>query len=724
MCGAPCLLVLVLAETMGLAAASEPTSPTFPAAPARASDSPSEPKHWAFVPPVRPAIPRVIDRSWPRNPIDFFILSKLEQHGLRPSREADKVTLLRRLTFDLTGLPPTPKEIDSFQNDSSESAYDKQVERLLASSRYGVRWAQHWLDLVRYADSDGYESDRIRPHSWRYRDWVVYALNRDMPYNAFVREQLAGDEIVPDDPLASIATGFLRCYPDARDPNPEMRRYNALTDITETTSLVFLGLTVGCARCHDHKYDPIAQSDFYKFQAFFSGAHFTDDKPIATPAQRLDHGRRTAAWSDQVARILSGVIRIEAAGRLALAPGPPPDAGSEFATAFQKAESERSPRDIVLIFETQRRDRRVSHKALSARLDPRSIAERSELLYRLEELVNSAPAPLPLASVVDETETTAPATYVLRRGELNARRELVQPGFPEALCRDATSSAPVIPPSSHTTGRRRALADWLVRPDNPLTARVIVNRLWQQHFGVGIVASASDFGLAGESPSHPELLDWLAVELTAKGWSLKELHRLMVKSASYRQASAGNRAALELDPDNTLAWRHNRRRLDAEEIRDALLFVSGQLNLARGGPPFDPAGKRDSPFPSSKPADDTRRSLYLIIRRSRHDPFLETFDRPDAHASCSRRPTTSVTTQALTMINGRLTHRSARALAARVTRDSGNGHADQLEHAYRLALGRSPDPAETRLGLRFLEKSPLEDLMLCLFNLNEFLCVD
>jgi Protein of unknown function (DUF1553)/Protein of unknown function (DUF1549) len=707
-----------------LVRAKEPNTLALPSEPESGEAAPPDHKHWAFVPPVRPEIPQVVDKTWPRNPIDYFVLSKLEQNGLRPSREADKATLLRRLSFDLTGLPPTPEEIDSFVKDPSDSAYNKQVDRLLGSSRYGVRWAQHWLDLVRYADSDGFESDRIRPHSWRYRDWVVYALNGDMRYDNFVRQQLAGDEIEPEDPLAFIATGFLRCYSDSHDPDPDMRRYNTLTDITETTGLAFLGLTVGCARCHDHKYDPIAQSEFYKLQAFFAAAHFTDEKPIASPAQKADHAGRVAAWNGQVDKILAEVIGIEAAARRELAPGPPPGSGGEVVGAFQKTNSERTPYDIRLIFAAHQRDRRVTTQALLARLDPRSIAVRAGLLSRLAEVVSSAPSPLPLASGVDELGVTAPPTYRLRRGELNARAEEVRPAFPAVLCKDVAGSTPVILPTGLTTGRRRALADWLVQPSHPLTARVIVNRLWQQHFGRGIVASASDLGMAGEAPSHPDLLDWLATEFVARGWSLKEMHRLMVKSAAYRQASITNSKALEFDPENTLIWRHSRRRLDAEEIRDALLFVSGQINLTRGGPPFEPGGKRDSRGLSSKLVDDGRRSLYLVVKRSRHYPFFETFDRPDAHSSCPQRLTTTVATQALAMLNGQLTHRSARALAARVTREAGNGFNDQLGRAYRLSLGRSPEDEERRLGLQFLEEGPLDDLMLCLFNANEFMYID
>jgi hypothetical protein len=363
----------------------------------------SEPPHWAFGPPRRPAVPMVKESSGSRNPIDAFVRSRLERAGLPPSWEADRPTLLRRLSFDLTGLPPSPDEVEAFLTDQGPLAYERLVDRLLASPRYGERWGQHWLDLARFAETDGFEFDQVRPDAWRYRDWVVQAFNRDLPYDEFVRWQLAGDEVRPGDPAAFIATGFNRCYPDMVDLNDQgLRRQNALNDMTETTGLAFLGLTIGCARCHDHKFDPITQADFYSLQAFFVGTRFRDDYPVASTEK----------------------VRQTARG-------------------------------------------------------------------------------------IDETSPSPPPTFLLRRGEYGARGREVAAAFPVVLCVPGSSGLAKPRASDHSSGRRQALADWMVATDHPLTARVMVNRLWGHHFGRGLVGTPSDFGTMGDEPTHPELLDWL-----------------------------------------------------------------------------------------------------------------------------------------------------------------------------------------------------------------------
>jgi len=583
-----------------------------------------EEKHWAFVPPRRVALPQVQEKSWARNPIDLFILAKLEEQSLRHAPEVDRATLLRRLSFDLTGLPPTPLEQSVFLNDPAPSAYEHAVERLLANPHHGERWGQHWLDLARFAETDGFEFDQARPDAWRYRDWVVQALNRDMPYDLFIRMQLAGDEARPDDTAAFIATGFNRCYPDMVDLNDQgLRRQNALNDITETTGLVFLGLTFGCARCHDHKFDPIRQNDFYSLQAFFAGARFRDDYPLASARK---------------------------------------------------------------------------------------------------------------ASGIDEGGPGAPPTYLLRRGEYAARGPAVAPEFLPVLCPSTAAARPRPEPSSRSSGRRSALVDWLVRPDHPLTARVIVNRLWQHHFGRGIVATPSDFGTTGEEPSHPELLDWLACELIARGWSMKSISRLIVTSATYRQSSRGQRAGRTSDPDNTLLWRRNRRRLDGESIRDALLAVSGRLNQAMAGPSIFPELPPELSKLSSKGAvwpvsprreDRERRSLYVFVRRNLRYPLFEVFDRPDTNASCPARPVTTIAPQALSLLNGRLAHDSATALAARTVALAGPDPAEQVAYVGRLVFGRAPDGAERRMMTEFLTTDgTLDQLCLGLLNSNAFLYVD
>jgi hypothetical protein len=691
-------------------------------------------KSWAFSTPVRPVVPPVRESGWVRNPIDRFVLEQLEASGLRHAPEADRATLLRRVTFDLTGLPPSPREQEAFLADRSPGAYARVVDRLLASPRYGERWAQHWLDLARYADTDGFEFDQARPDAWRYRDWVVGALNRDMPYDAFVRLQLAGDEVAPDDPLAFIATGFNRCYPDMVDLNDQgLRRQNALNDITETTGLVFLGLTIGCARCHDHKFDPIRLSDFYRLQAFFTPARFRDDYPIASPAERARYEAARRTWERDVAGLQAALIRLEAPVRSALAPGQPTGLNDEMVAAFQKPEGERTPEETRLVHEALAKDRRVKSSVLELCLDGTAAAIRRTLRAQLSRLTRSPPPELPHARGLDETGPDAPPTFILRRGEYTAKGPEVRPAFPAVLS-ESDGETPSLSPMARSSGRRRALADWLVRHDHPLTARVMVNRLWQHHFGRGIVATTSDFGAMGEEPSHPELLDWLATEFVSRGWSLKAMHRLMVTSATYRQSSRGDDSAREPDPDNTLLWRQRRQRLDGEALRDALLAVSGRLDTAMGGPcvfPELPAeltrlSSKGAVWPvSPRPEDRDRRSLYVFVRRNLRFPFFEAFDRPDTNASCPRRAVTTIAPQALTLLNSRLANRAARALADRAAREAGPEPEAQVRNVYRVAYGREPDSRELGLARAFLAGGgSLPHFCLAIINANEFLYID
>jgi Protein of unknown function (DUF1553)/Protein of unknown function (DUF1549) len=697
-------------------------------------------EHWAFKRPIRPRLPTVVDSSWTRNLIDAFILATLEESGVRPAPEADRATLLRRLTFDLTGLPPTPNEIDDFVDDQSPNAYERVVDRLLASPQYGIRWGQYWLDLARYADTDGFEFDQARPNAWRYRDWVVDALNQDLRYDVFIQRQIAADETDPDDSSAFVATGFNRCYPDMVDLNDQaLRRQNALNDVTETAGLVFLGLTIGCARCHDHKFDALRQSDFYRLQAFFTPARFRDDYPLGTPEARVAHEQKTRAWEAELARVQSELIRLEAPAREKLAPGLPPSADELVIRAAQKTADERTPAEVRLVFEALSKDPRVKAPALLAAMEPEAATERAALLDRLAKIRQAAPAPLPLARGLDETGTTAPPTYLLRRGELSAKGAEVVPAFPVVL----DENVPAIPPTTHSTGRRAALARWLTRTDHPLTARVLVNRLWQHHFGRGIVATPSDFGTIGEPPTHPELLDWLATELVMRGWSQKAMHRLMVTSATYRQSSTTKKGIAARtpgddhpDPDNTLLWSFRRRRLDGETIRDALLAVSGQLNPALGGPSVFPElpaeltklSSKGAIWPVSPGADDrNRRGLYVFIRRNLRYPFFEAFDRPDTNASCPDRPVTTIAPQALSLLNSKIAQDAARALARRILAEAGPDKDARIRHAYRLTLGRAPDQDESRLARDFLtsdDEASWVAFSLALLNVNEFIYMD
>jgi Protein of unknown function (DUF1553)/Protein of unknown function (DUF1549) len=689
--------------------------------------------HWSFAPPTRPGPPKVKQATWVRNPIDTFILAELEANELVPAKEADRATLLRRLTFDLTGLPPTPQELDAFLNDNCPDAYERVVDRLLASPRYGERWAQHWLDLARFADTDGFEFDQTRPDAWRYRDWVVSALNRDVPYDRFLTLQLAGDEVAPEDPSAIVATGFNRCYPDMVDLNDQgLRRQNSLNDVTETTGLVFLGLTIGCARCHDHKTDPIKIEDFYRLQAFFTPARFRDDLPIASPREKAEYEAQRSAWEEKQGKLRAALNRLEAPVRTAFAPGHPAGLDDETIVAFSRDFSERTARDETLIFEANAKDKRVPKVAWQFALDPSSRALREDMLAKLERYRAEEPPRLPSARGVDEAGPAAPATYLLKRGEFSMKGPEVFPDVPGVLKPVAGSAS--IEPRSASTGRRAALAAWLARPDHPLTARVIVNRLWQHHFGQGIVATPSDFGVMGAEPSHPALLDWLAHELPRRGWRLKEMHRLMVTSATYRQSTRATPEALAADPDNELLGRCRRVRLDGEAIRDALLEVSGQLSPTIGGPGVFPElpteltklSSKGAVWPVSTTSEErSRRSLYVFIRRNLRYPFFEAFDRPDTNASCPKRSATTIAPQALTLLNSRIAHDSASALARRLSQEAGPGRDDQIRLLFRLAYGRSPDAEESALANRFLERDPsLERLCLAILNANEFVYID
>jgi hypothetical protein len=453
-----------------------------------------EKNHWAFQPPSRRAPPEVKNRGWVRNPIDRFVGAGVEANRSVLAAEAERSTLLRRLSFDLIGLPPQPEEIDAFISDRSALAYERVVDRLLASPQYGVRWAQHWLDLARYADTDGFEFDQARPNAWRYRDWVVDAFNRDLPYDQFVQLQLAGDEIAPDDPNAFVATGFNRCYPDMVDLNDQgLRRQNALNDITETTGLVLLGLTIGCARCHDHKSDPISQVDFYRLQAFFSPARFRDDYPLAATSRRREHERAVMVWRGEIAQIQAAILRLEKPIRDNLAPGLPMGALDVAVAAYHKSEADRSPAEVTIVYDLLQRDGRIEADRWPALLDSDAARKRALLIDRLGKMLRAAPPGPPIARGIDEAGNRAPPTYFLKRGEFAARGPIVEPGFPAALA----SAAPVIVPTTESTGRRTALAEWLTRPGHPLTARVMINRLWQAHFGRGLVDTPSDFGKMG-----------------------------------------------------------------------------------------------------------------------------------------------------------------------------------------------------------------------------------
>ncbi len=705
-----------------------------------------------FQPPRRPVLPAAGPQDG-SNPIDRFLQANLRLHGLKLSPRADKLRLLRRVTFDLTGLPPTLAEQEAFLADPSPEAYDKVVDRLLASPRFGERWAQHWLDLVRYAESDGFKADDLRPNAHQYRDYVIRAFNADLPYDRFIRQQLAGDEMEPDNPEARLATGFLRLWPDEYNAaNLEQRRQEILDDITDTTGLVFLGLTVGCARCHDHKYDPTLHKEYYRLQAFFAPLLPRDDLPAVDAAAQAEHRQRLEAWEKASASIRAEMDRLLAQRRANARQGALQKFRPEIQQAVLTPAEKRTPyqAQIAAMAEKQLHSAEVN---APKKLQGEARTRYQELEKQLAAVQPPKPEPLPTAMSVTDVGIKVPPTHRLLAGDWRKPRESVQPGFPEFL-----GDLPLdrsLPAGVISTGLRSALARWLTRPDHPLTARVMVNRLWQHHFGVGLVPSSSDFGIQGEPASNPDLLDYLAVEFVAKGWSLKAMHRLMVTSAAYCQDSRVDpdnpihRQALKADPDNRLLWHARRKRLEGEALRDAMLQLSGDLNLRQFGPSARPRlPEKISKYawvPDARLEDQNRRSIYVLARRNMRFPLFDAFDLPDMHNSCSRRLNTTTAPQALLLLNGEFPRERAQKIAADLLAHHGNQDGNLVAAAYRLAWSRPATSDEVRLGIQFLSRQTqrlretgaepvpssdkarteaVADLCHALLNTNEFLYVD
>jgi hypothetical protein len=691
-------------------------------------------------------VPEVKNKDWVVNPIDNFILARLEAEGLAPGVRADKLRLLRRVTFDLTGLPPSVAEQDAFLKDDAPDAHSKVVERLLASPRYGERWATHWLDLVRYAETDGFKADDLRPEAYRYRDYVIRAFNADLPYDRFIRQQLAGDELEPDNPDAITATGFNRLYPDEYNSALlEQRHQEILYDLTDVTGLVFLGLTVGCARCHDHKYDPTTQADYYRLQSFFAAMREREDAPAAGAEVRKAYNKQLAAWEAATQDLRAEMDALVA------------DKGDQarknallkFRTEIQEAEKtapdRRTPYQTHIALLAEKQMDRAARDAL-AKLPADKKSRYQELAKKLADVEPRRPDPLPLTHSVTDIGREAPPTYRLQGGDWHRPKEEVQPGFPSFLGDDKPDTS--LPPGVVSTGRRSALARWLTKKDNPLTARVLVNRLWQHHFGVGIVASSNDFGALGDAPTHPELLDWLAVEFVESGYSLKHMHRLMVLSAAYCQDSrvdpenAAHAKALAKDHGNKLLWHANRQRLEGEALRDAMLSLSGELNLRMYGPSARPKlPDKISNYawkPDAKVEDQNRRSVYVFVKRNMRYPLFDAFDWPDLHNSCSRRANTTTAPQALLLLNGDFTQERAQRLGTELLTQYGDDDAGLVTRAYRGAWGRTPTSEEVRLGVKFLgeqaarlkvrgddaRKAAIIDFCHAVLNTNESLYVD
>ncbi|WP_166141384.1 DUF1549 and DUF1553 domain-containing protein [Methylosinus sp. RM1] len=714
------IAMMLSASVAALAIAEEQKAP--------AQDSPRASKpHWAWQPVYQPFAPDVQKKDWARSSFDAFVLAKIEGRKLTPSPEADRATFIRRATLDAWGLIPTPEEVAAFESDASPDVYEKLVDRLLASPRYGERQARLWLDLARYADSAGFQNDNNRLNMFRYRDYVIGAFNADKPYSQFIREQIAADEIAPGDQEALVATGFLAGYPDnSNSRDLVQRKYQITTDIVDTVGQAILGTTVGCARCHNHKTDKFTQKDYYSLQAFFANTAFDERLPAKKGEVEAEFQKEQAVYNEATRAIRARQKEII-------------DSVREAALKYHKERYLTDSRESIFKPKDQwtALDRWVNHRldsvtndaALAGFLryaaDDKSAPEHSkEIVEKADEYqkltqelrkfqnVRSNKGSLNYTAATELGHSDAPPTYIFFGGNHEKPLEEVQPAFPEAL----TSETPDIKPTATSSGRRTALADWLVSEKNPLTARVFVNRVWNQYFGKGIVGTVSDFGKAGDKPANQELLDHLAFTFVKDGWSVKRLHRSILLSATYRQSSDYREDVAKADPENKLLAVFPRKRLEAEEIRDSILLASGRLNERVGGPsvfppiPANLAGSgnfnnTDPSWTTSKdPQDHVRRSLYIFTRRSLPYPLLETFDMANPQQIHSKRDVTTTPLQALTLYNSDLVFQWSQALAGRVIEEAGDNERAQIERLYLVLFGRKPSEAETKALNAFLDQ--------------------
>ncbi len=680
--------------------------------------------YWAFQPVVRPAVPKVS-----ANPIDAFLLEQLQAKGLSSSPPLDKAHLVRRVTLDLTGLPPTAAEVQRFLSDRSPKAYEQLVERLLASPAYGERWALRWLDTVRYADTNGYELDAERPQAWRYRDYVVNSFNANKPYDRFLKEQIAGDELYPGDQPALIATGFHRAGPIhlvGGNQDEEMNRQEVLTEMTLGVSNVFLGMTVGCARCHNHKFDPILQADYYRLQAIFASVSLKDSE-IFTPDEKATHETAMKAFEARLKPITDEIAAIERPVRERIKEERKAKLEKRFLDAMAIPKDKRTPEQEVVAKEGNKQITPTWDVVVNA-IEPSEKARRAGLRQQMHKLEFERPEPLRTAYAVANLDK-APVTHMLKLGDHRYKLDPVEPGFLTAL---GAVDAPAGP-----TGRRAALAEWLARPEHPLTARVMANRIWLLRMGSGIVPTPNDFGILGGKASNRKLLDWLAAEFVSSGWDIKHMDRLIVSTAAYRQSADIDAKKAAIDGDNKYYWRMNRRRLEGEAIRDSILQTTGQLNVRLGGVPVKvPIEPEiyDIIFTEAEPdnlwpvladkREHNRRSLYLLNKRTVRLPLLNNFDQPDAVSSCPVRANSTHALQALTLLNSDFVFDQATAFAARLEPGCSTPQC-RISRAYELALQRAPKPAEMQLALDFLnrQKMPLTDFCRALLNRHEFVYI-
>jgi hypothetical protein len=665
---------------------------------------------WSFRRPERPPLPTIAEPAAARNPIDIFVLAKLGKQGLKQAPAADRRTLIRRAYFDLHGLPPSPREVEDFVTDSSPDAYEKLIDRLLASPRYGERWGRYWLDLVRYADTSGFETDHFFPSAWRYRDYVIDSFNNDKPYNTFIQEQIAADEIwAPDMDLEGtqylpknkaenakrrIGTSLytIGSFPIEFTYYGDQMRAEWESDAVDVTGAAFLGLTIGCARCHDHKFDPVRQRDYYSFAAFFSGSE-EREIPLVSQFDIETYNRQFPLLAQlealkQMAR--GGRGRAQAA-----------DGGVERASPPPQQPSASTP-----------------------------PVDRTALMRQIGELYSRLPARYATANVLAHSETV-PETHILVRGDWRSKGEKVEPGFPPVL----NPGPPINEPKGvlFVPQRRKALALWMTSPENPLVARVMVNRIWQGHFGAGIVGTPNDFGRQGDVPTHPELLDWLATEFVSRGWSIKQMHRLIMLSNTYRASSLADPVSLQKDPENRFLSRMNRRRLDGDAVRDTILAVSGDINLKMGGvgiiPPLTKEELQAARMPNlwppnPDPAEYNRRSIYLQMKRSLTLPILQIFDAPDPAVSCPRRDVSTVAPQALALMNSDFSVTQAEKFALRIQNFGAQTPEARIDAGWQMAFARPPSERERSMALEYLGRNSLPRLCLLMFNMSEFIYAD
>jgi hypothetical protein len=725
--------------------------------------TPAHRAHWAYQPLTNPALPKVKDTAWVRTPIDQFILATLEAKGLKPNPAASRQTLARRISFDLIGLPPTNTTPQSRDREGAVAQFSLTlIDQLLSGPHYGERWGRHWLDVARYADSDGQESDADRPTAYPYRDFVIRALNDDLPFDTFVRWQLAGDEIEPDNVQAIAATGFIVACPSTvlnvpMEDEKIFNRFNELDDQVSTTGSALLGLTMACARCHDHKYDAIPTRDYYRMlKAFHSGDR--DLVPLAPLEQALKYRAAQTNWntdfnaaSNRLEKFVAKTVKSresEAKQAKVKALG---ISDAEKAALINDPEG-KVARDLAKKFS---KELKVERKDCRPFLSDDERTEWDRLEKEVKDIQARKPKTLPTALAFADYGPEPRETWLFNRGDFRSKKEPLELGFVGVLLRGKTpedywKTARADKRRDDSTQQRRALAEWMTDLDHgagPLVARVIVNRVWQHHFGEGLVRTVNDFGVRGEKPTHPELLEWLTSQFVQGGWKLKPLHKLIMTSAVYLQDSKFDAAKAKIDPDNRLLWRRRPQRLESEILRDSMLAVSGRLNLKMFGPAFkapiasEAIQARNMTDPYPKDLKDTantwRRSIYMFHKRVVQYPLMQAFDGPTALASCGRRDVTTVAPQGLALLNDRFVRLRAEDFARRLKKEAGEQTKTQVQLAWRLAFARDPLPNELEASTSFIEaqstrrsQAPksaelaLADFCQMVFAMNEFIYVD